>query len=1625
MEFNIEPYNDDFQTNALDNNYVRILFKPGRAVQARELTQIQSILQNQIKQFGDHIFQNGSPVIGGNLTLDNRVKYVKLQETFNGTDIDVEDFDGKVVRSSDGSAQAKVLTTYFPAEGVPTLLIKYITGVEFADGESIKIVGTDTQAQLVASSANGNGTVCSINEGVFYVDGFFVKVPDQTAVVSPYSTVANVKIGLEITDDIVDSGIDTTLLDPAQGSFNYQAPGADRYQYNLALSTRPLDTVVDEAQFFELMRVESGAITKQVKYPIYAELEKTLARRTFDESGDYTVRPFRATVQNGTDANNYTISIEPGKAYVKGFEFETIGTLKIDAPKPREAADVKTLSDTDVDISYGNFIYVTALRGTSNGFINVASLEKVDIHCVDSSNVLATGTFSGTANAAVYQNTKIGTARVKNFVRSNPDLFNTRTDANGVYKLYLTDININPKVAKANGANAASINVVPRFSNNTNAYSNISVTVLPIRLDEVVNLYANVVQNGYVANANNNATFASKVSVNDIIRIGDMVREVVNVSGGNVTVNTAWDYTLSGAAISVFKQTAYSQNTTGQTRTITRSILDNGNVVFHLDRSFDNNGVPDSNTVIQLNYDIDHAESFIAGPSVSNVLVAVANASMNVSSVSKLITGEASLEDKQRNSLVFRLPATYVSRATLNNSDYNYNKVILNRSNTGTANQFALSQGSGLETFETIPFADSTGAIQDNLIVVVRDNNGNTSYPNGTILQLTSANVTIGSPATSITIDTFVPDILKVDLLINVKQNDAEDKIRKKNFISNTIWSSSKTNFTYPTSENGNTTVTLPGYGVVANVNVAQGFVFLTDPTYNAVRPGDQISLFVPDVVRVNKILAGNTTHLPDANNVLDVTERFYVDYGQKDDVYDHAKLILKSGYDSPNAKLLAHVDFYQHIYAAGSNVSFFSVDSYAQSQYENGSIPVYISKDGTVLNLRDCLDFRPTRTLGDGALSFINPNIPSPDEVTEVSFSYYLPRIDKLVLSKDKEFRIVKGKSSPQPLPPEDVDDAMTLYTVRLPPYVADVREIKMNYNENRRYTMKDISSIDKRVQKVEFFTSLNNVENLAFADKTQYEDGTEKEKYGIVGENFLNFNIADYKNPDFNAALEAGFLIPPMNVNAVGFKRVGVSGSQTNRKTVTLQYTETPAIVQGLAANKAVSVQPFLFGQFNGSVFLAPETDYWVSETLKPEVITVPERIIEKQTVIREIVIEPAPPTTLPVPTSNCGNQIIVTPGDNPPPVQDDDKVIVTPPDPPAPVITPDPVPADPPETCPAPWMMIQLVGGMSVPAGELKPGMFVKTYHEVTKDLGTYEVTHVESIQDAKRLQIEFEHVDFVCSHDHKFYKDGDWVKASELEEGDVVGLAPNEYEVLGVSEFDDGEVIRITVDEAHTYVCEGILSHNKQPIYEPPIFFEFDPWWSIIPRNLFSPGGIYDGTTWYPYVPMPIVDDKPIESQNPNASPPISLGGGGGCPDPKMYILLDGGLSIRAGMLEPGMMILTKHENTMEEGAFRVEAVSIEQQPKLILVFKDEADENVLTKLICSESHKFHHNDSWIEAKDLQLEDVVQGKKLFIKTDIGMGDVVRITVEDAHTYVCQGFLSHNKNFEYEIFANYMDK
>ena len=73
-DLNISPYYDDFDSN---KNFYKVLFNPGRPVQARELTTLQSILQNQIESFGSNIFKEGSVVIPGNIAYDGQFYAVK------------------------------------------------------------------------------------------------------------------------------------------------------------------------------------------------------------------------------------------------------------------------------------------------------------------------------------------------------------------------------------------------------------------------------------------------------------------------------------------------------------------------------------------------------------------------------------------------------------------------------------------------------------------------------------------------------------------------------------------------------------------------------------------------------------------------------------------------------------------------------------------------------------------------------------------------------------------------------------------------------------------------------------------------------------------------------------------------------------------------------------------------------------------------------------------------------------------------------------------------------------------------------------------------------------------------------------------------------------------------------------------------------------------------------------------------------------------------------------------------------------------------------------------------------------------------------------------------------------
>ena len=362
ISFNVEPYYDDFESVASGNTlspkeqYQRILFRPGKAVQARELTQLQTQLQHQISSHGTHVFKDGSVVVPGAVHLHNKIDYVKLDSVNSACDT-VDELVG--TEFTDGTNVAKVVHAVLAAGSDPiTIFVKYISGTTFADNATITASGSKS-AEVKASGATGFGSIVAIEDGIYYIKKHFVTVKASTIILSKYSTNVSFDIGLLVTEALVSSGTDSSLNDNATGTPNESAPGAHRYSITAALSSQAVNAT--SGNFVLIARLEDGYITKNAATADYNALADELARRTFDESGNYYVNPFKALVKDhASDTTKLTLGVEPSKAYVRGYEIETLATTNVHFDKARTTEKV---TDKVTEISHNNFIEVDNMVG--------------------------------------------------------------------------------------------------------------------------------------------------------------------------------------------------------------------------------------------------------------------------------------------------------------------------------------------------------------------------------------------------------------------------------------------------------------------------------------------------------------------------------------------------------------------------------------------------------------------------------------------------------------------------------------------------------------------------------------------------------------------------------------------------------------------------------------------------------------------------------------------------------------------------------------------------------------------------------------------------------------------------------------------------------------------------------------------------------------------------------------------------------------------------------------------------------------------------------------------------------------------------------------------------------------
>jgi hypothetical protein len=365
---------------------------------------------------------------------------------------------------------------------------------------------------------------------------------------------------------------------------------------------------------------------------------------------------------------------------------------------------------------------------------------------------------------------------------------------------------------------------------------------------------------------------------------------------------------------------------------------------------------------------------------------------------------------------------------------------------------------------------------------------------------------------------------------------------------------------------------------------------------------GESDTLNVADVVELEAVYMSSSLGTPATTSDLDVTNRYELDGGQRDNFYDVGRIRLKRGANAPAGQLLVVVDYFTH--GAGD---YFSVDSYTNIAYED--IPDFSSAKGSY-NLRDVIDFRPRigsdgttfDSAGGSTVDMIKPN-----SLITADVQYYLPRRDKLYVDYRGNFRIVKGVPAIAPKYPEVPDDGMALYNLEVSPYTFTPSDIIPQIIDNRRYTMRDIGKIDKRVSNLEYYTSLSLLEKET-ADTQIFDAQGERFKNGFVVDGFYGHNIGDVTNPDYIVAMDRkeGTLRPHFHEDSVRMviDQTNSANVVKSGPLVTLPFTEMEYVSQPYAS-RTENLNPYYVVQWDGNLELSPSTDEWKDTETRPEVV------------------------------------------------------------------------------------------------------------------------------------------------------------------------------------------------------------------------------------------------------------------------------------------------------------------------------------------------------------------------------------------------------------------------------------
>ncbi|CAB4141339.1 Domain of unknown function DUF4815 [uncultured Caudovirales phage] len=1277
---NQAPYFDDFTEG---KKFYQILFRPGRAVQARELNQLQTLLKSQLERLGKYTFKDGSVVLNNNSTKNpvnysNNIPFIKIPvDNFSDTEDKIKLYWlGKVIKNSSGlRAKIKGYKTTDSLNQV-RFYLEYLnadttngTSTSFSKNQSIS---TEEVASITTTIVNdeyaiGLSSAVTVDESIYFYNGRFVLVDSQTLFISPasqdinvnskWNNIPSVSVGLDFVESIVTSSEDDDLLDNATGTPNIGAPGADR----LRISANLIQLQISGKNFLEtppqnyvqLVEVNEGRLIDSEVQSNLDQMGAMLATRTYDESGDYTVNPFllqikeflRTSTVNGAHSETEFVYIgasgqvkakevaevrfgmspgnsfyrtelggwmpgtsyndpddqtsfiqlcdkklsaviDPGKAYVRGFERLKTGISIVDFDKARAT---EFINNRTISTPLGAYVYVKNMYGG----VNYTTHDTVDLY---DAPIVSRGVLSGN---------KIGTARVLNIEYYTTDSgFYDSVSAgpdSRIYRMFLFDIQMladkkfeqvksfysnNPtftcdallerfplsgSVSKATRkvvltgettnaqktitAISSTQNLRPgMFVSGTGIPSTFSVTITSIDSATQITISANATASGPTS-----LTFVSELN-------SQVGRDEFTIIGSG----TLW----RNSQTEILKAGDYVEVDTGQSTAKIYTVESN----------------PTSDTILRLNQNIS-ADSWIDGANISY-----------------LYTPLRSNSDNSGSGLVYSLPdspvatirgATADGQINQNVSDIKYSiRGISNNNGVGISangsNKIIINPPTGaqFEDFNPLSYA-----------VIILDHA--TSSKDGLWLQVLP--YTNGLPRER-TAEIKIANDGSLEIYLNsADANSGNSKFQIEFTLEKNAVERPKQLVRGSFTGVGGAYVSPGGSGaVVATTDVKK------------------ISLGKPDVLKITRVVMSPgpsivPSDLPDnllPSGHVNITGAYSLDNGQRDYYYDIASANLLIGSRVPTGQVRIEFDYFTH----SGQGDYFSVNSYpffggtqTNPSITYSDIPTFNSSDGTNYDLANCIDFRPV--VNDSGITSSTPFqviLGIPKENFTCDYHYYLGRMDKLFLSgkrDDDNFYVKYGSSSKFPVPPPEPDDGMVIYDLSVAPYTHTKFSVISTLRNNKRYTMKDIGKLESRISSLEYYTSLSLLEKDTNSEEIKDALGRDRFKNGFLVENFKDGTVgSDITSYEFKSTIDSdsGLVRPLVVEDSVRlFEKALLSSDPAAARTnlyeyqktgdlFTLPYTKV-VMAQQLKASKTLNVNPYQVFVYIGNVSITPWTDEW----------------------------------------------------------------------------------------------------------------------------------------------------------------------------------------------------------------------------------------------------------------------------------------------------------------------------------------------------------------------------------------------------------------------------------------------